>query len=525
MLFNSLSFLIFFAIVYLIYLIIPAKARKIFLLVASLTFYAFWNPAYLGLLVGSIAVTYLCGLLIPRLGKKALIGSLIINLGILFVFKYLDFAYDTVSKCAGMLGHTLPTFESKLLLPVGISFYIFQAVGYTVDVYRRDIEPEKNFITYALFVSFFPQLVAGPIERSKNLLGQIKNIEKINPRNFEAVQSGLLTAVFGFFLKMVIADRAAIFVDTVFSAGYSGYGGFTVITAILLFTMQIYCDFAGYTYIAIGIAKMMGFELCTNFREPYLALSLKDFWDRWHISLSTYFRDYLYFPLGGSRKGKFRKYLNIMIIFLVSGLWHGAAWHYVAWGGIHGAGRIIGELTCGTRAKIRKKLESISCCADVSEVKTDSVNPYVQKEDEQKKAGNSEWHLFREDSFSYRLWQRFFTFCFVAFAWTFFRCGSVDMALRMIKSVFTDFNPWVLTDGSLLTLGLDGKEWNILLFSLMILLLVDIFKYLGKDVKAFFAKQNPVFRILVLLVAICFIVLAGIYGPTYDATQFIYFQF
>lgn len=521
MLFNSLSFLLFFAFVYIVYMIIPGKARKIFLLLASLAFYACWNPAYLGLLVGSIVVTYLCGLLIPKFGKKALITSLVLNFGILFVFKYLDFAYNTVSKLAGILGRQLPTFESKLLLPVGISFYIFQAVGYTIDVYRGDIEPEKNFLTYALFVSFFPQLVAGPIERSKNLLGQIKNIDKLNPHNFDAVQSGFLTAIFGFFLKMVIADRAAIFVDTVFSnESYSNYNGFTVLTAMILFAVQIYCDFAGYTYIAIGVAKMMGFELCTNFREPYLALSLKDFWDRWHISLSTYFRDYLYFPLGGSRKGKVRKYINIMIIFLVSGLWHGAAWHYVAWGGIHGLGRIIGEITGGARAKIRKKLEAISCSGvEEGQVGLAAADRQMMEDRE------SGWHFFREDSFSYRLWQRFFTFMFVTIAWTFFRCASIDMALRMIKSVFTGFNPWVLTDGSMLTLGLDGKEWNILLFSLLILLVIDIFKYLGKDVKAFFAKQNPIFRILVLVLSVCFIVLAGIYGPVYDATQFIYFQF
>lgn len=494
MLFNSLNFIIFFAIAYLTYLVIPKKSRKIFLLVASYIFYMCWNPVYILLLVGSTLVTYFCGLLLEKCGKPVLVLSLVINFGLLFVFKYLDFSYDILSKAFGVFGFTLPAFTNRLLLPVGISFYIFQAVGYTVDVYRQEIKPEKNLLTYALFVSFFPQLVAGPIERSKRLLTQLNSLSTLNIYNFEKIQQGFITALYGMFLKMVIADRAAIYVDNIYSVEtFSLNFGFPVILAIILFSIQIYCDFAGYTYIAIGIAEMMGIDLCVNFNQPYLALNVKDFWDRWHISLSTYFRDYLYFPLGGSKKGKLRKYINLMIVFLVSGLWHGAAWHYVIWGGIHGLGRVIGEIT----GAIRKKAgDFIAGCG-----------------------------LADFTALSYRLWQRFFTFSFVSLAWVFFRCKSLNMSLAVLKNAFTVFNPWTLTDGTIFNYGLTPQSWNILLFSVLLMAVVDILKYRSVNLKAVFVKQNPLFKVLFVALVVSFIVLAGIYGPAYNASQFIYFQF
>ena len=326
MLFNSFDFVVFFPIVLLVYFVIPKKTRYIWLLVASYYFYMGWNAVYALLLLFSTVITYFSGLLLAKLKdkerKKKLVvaGCVIANFGILFVFKYLSFAAGTVIQIANSFGARWEEPEINLLLPVGISFYIFQAVGYMIDVYRKQIEAEKNFFRYALFVSFFPQLVAGPIERSKNFLPQIQNLHKVKLWDFDRIRSGALIMLYGYIMKMIIADRAAIFVDTVYAIdNYEDYAGFTVLVAAILFSVQIYCDFAGYTFIAIGAARIMGVSLMNNFNAPYFAASIKEFWDKWHISLSSWFRDYLYFPLGGSRKGKFRKYLNIFIVFAVSG--------------------------------------------------------------------------------------------------------------------------------------------------------------------------------------------------------------
>lgn len=495
MLFNSLTFLIFFPAVLLVYLIIPRKIRYIWLLIASYYFYMSWNPEYALLLLGSTVTTYVAGLLIHKfhgkqgLQKTAVAVSLLINFGILFLFKYFNFIMDTIEKVLARAGITMAPASVSFLLPVGISFYIFQAVGYTVDVYREKIEPEKNFLRYALFVSFFPQLVAGPIERSGNLLRQLREADKIQVWNAKRMQQGALVMLYGYIMKMMLADRMAIYVDQIFDPElFSTYGGFTVLIATILFSFQVYCDFAGYTFIAIGAAKVMGFELMNNFDSPYLALSIKDFWDRWHISLSGWFRDYLYFPLGGSRKGKLRKYLNIMIVFTVSGLWHGAAWHYVFWGVLHGIMRIAGEAT----EKIRYAL----------------------------------YHKLGTDTevFSFKLLRRFLTFSWVTLAWVYFRAESVSMGTEMLKSIFTTRNPWVLFDGSLFEF-LDAKEWNVMLIFLLLMVVVDIFRYLKKDILTFFTDQNVLFRALVFYVGIMALVVYGIYGAGYDAAQFIYFQF
>lgn len=496
MLFNSFSFLIFFPVVLLVYFIIPKKIRYIWLLIASYYFYMCWNARYALLLLASTLVTYFAGLLIDYAAKKTwakklvVAGSLILNFGILFFFKYFDFAMDGFELLLAKAGVTFeaPTFD--ILLPVGISFYIFQAVGYTIDVYRGKIRAEKNVLMYALFVSFFPQLVAGPIERSTNLLSQLRGIDKIKLWDAKRVQQGALVMLYGYFMKMVLADRIAVLVDTVYDPMLSyQFEGFTVFIAAVLFSIQIYCDFAGYTHIAIGAAKIMGFTLKDNFNTPYLAISVKDFWDRWHISLTTWFKDYLYFPLGGSRKGKVRKYINIFIVFLLSGLWHGAAWQYVLWGVLHGVARIVGELTLG----IRNKIYGILGC--------------------------------KRDTFATRLWQGTFTFLLVTLLWMFFRGEDVQQTFDLIKNMVTVYNPWVLTDGSLFTLGLDAKEWNVLLVGILILLVTDVCKKRNKDLVAFFMQQNLWFRWLFFYVGIMAIVIFGVYGPQYNATQFIYFQF
>ena len=496
--FNSVNFMLYFPIVIGLYFVIPSKWRKMWLLLASYYFYMSWNAKYVLLIGTSTIATYICGLLLSKCmeekaavwkKKTIIVSCMILNLGILAVFKYGNFMIDSVNAILKMFHMNVIDRKIDLLLPVGISFYTFQALGYIVDVYRGDVEAEKDFCRYALFVSFFPQLVAGPIERSKNLLNQMRGIEKIRLWNARRVTSGAILMVWGFFMKMVISDRIALLVNQVFD-NYRVYGSTELILAALGFTIQIYCDFGSYSIIAIGAAKIMGFELMENFNTPYFARNIRDFWSRWHISLSTWFKDYLYIPLGGNRKGKWRKALNLMIVFLVSGLWHGARWNFVAWGGIHGLYQVIGDLTRHTKEKIIKRLQ----------IKTECM--------------------------SWKLLQTVITFSLVVFAWVFFRADSITDALYFIKRMLIRQTPWALFDGTIYTLGLDATEMNILIFSIIVLLLVDLIKYRKKiNLDEFLFEQNIWFEWLVLIVLIGMIFVFGEYGPAFDVQQFIYFQF
>jgi len=414
MLFNSYNFLIFFPLVTLIYFAIPHKIRYIWLLIVSYYFYMCWNAKYALILLFSTAVTYVSGLLIARANnkienekkktkwKKIFVAlSFIINLSILFLFKYFDFAVDNINRVLTQFNMTILNPSFDVVLPVGISFYIFQALSYTVDVYRKDVEAEKNFLRYALFVSFFPQLVAGPIERSKNLLGQLYEKHYFDAQR---VKDGLLLMIWGGFQKIVIADRVAIVVDTVFN-NFPTYSGMYIIVAAILFAFQIYCDFSGYSIIAIGAAKVMGFRLMENFNCPYFSMSVSEFWRRWHISLSTWFRDYLYIPLGGNRKGKVRKYINLMIVFLVSGLWHGASWAFVIWGGLNGLFQIIGERLKNVRDWCVKK-----------------------------------FHLNREAA-SHKIYKILTTFILIDFTWIFFQGRGRQTSLEDDKKYFYRIQP------------------------------------------------------------------------------------
>lgn len=410
-------------------------------------------------------------------------------MAVLFFFKYFNFFYSNLGRVLGKVGITLAPSPFDFLLPVGISFYIFQALGYLIDVYREEIDPEKNVLRYALFVSFFPQLVAGPIERSKRLLTQMKEIETIQVWNSERIAQGLILMIWGLFQKMVIADRVAIFVDRVFN-NLQGVGTVEAVLAAVGFSLQIYCDFAGYSSVAIGSAKVMGFELMENFDTPYFATSIANFWRRWHVSLSTWFRDYLYIPLGGNRKGKLRKYINLMITFLASGLWHGANWTYIVWGGLHGVYQILGDLLKPLKEK----------CYQVCK---------VNKEAE-----------------SFRFGQIFVTFSLTAFAWIFFRASSMSQAVLFIKRMFTHFNPWVLFDQTLFTWGLDRIEADVLLLGIVILLLVDLIHYRKKqDIGTFLLRQNTWFTWLVAIFFVVAVLVLGEYGIDFDSKQFIYFAF
>lgn len=494
MVFNSIDFLIFFPIVVLIYFIIPRKFKYIWLLAASYYFYMSWDAKYVVLLLFSTVVTYLSGILLGKAskpGQKKLVVavSFIANISVLGFFKYFDFILHNLNKILAAAHIRLIDNPFSFLLPVGISFYTFQALSYTMDVYRGKAAPEKNLLKYALFVSFFPQLVAGPIEKTEHLLGQIQESGKKRMVSFDKCVSGFALMLWGLFMKMVIADRISIFVDRVFQDLYMA-GTVETILAAAAFAIQIYGDFAGYSAAAIGAARIMGFDLMENFNTPYFADSIGDFWHRWHISLSTWFKDYLYIPLGGNRKGKLRKYFNLMITFCVSGLWHGAAWTFIIWGGIHGLYQVIGDLL----KPVRKK-----------------VNEFLQ---------------VRTDVFSYKFGKTLVTFALVDFAWIFFRAESLGQIRFFFNRMFTRFNPWVLFDESIFRYGIDRKEWSILAAALLVLFVVDLLRYKkGINFGDFLVKQNLWFQYVVLFLLIASILIFGEYGIHFDSNQFIYFRF
>ena len=487
MLFNSIDFLIFFPIVTGIFLIIPKKFRCLWLLIASYYFYMSWNPKYAVLIAVSTIVTFVSGLLMEKVkikyGRQLVVAlSLTINLAILAIFKYANFALNTLSVITSRLGLGAIDRRLDILLPVGISFYTFQALSYTIDVYRGSIKPEKSIIRYALFVSFFPQLVAGPIERSGNLLSQIQKIKEAKLWDFERIRDGLLLMFWGLFQKLVIADRASILVDEVYK-NCQYYGLVEIAIATVLFAFQIYCDFGGYSNIARGAAKVMGFSLMQNFRQPYLAVSIKDFWRRWHISLTSWFTDYLYIPLGGNRKGRVLKYFNILVVFTVSGLWHGASWHFVAWGVLHAIYQIAGDL----KGKLEEKA---------------AENRMVQT------------------SFSRKLEKIFVTFILVDLAWVFFAADSLGHVYQIFLQMFTRFQTT-----SIYEIGLSRGNWFMLCFGIIVLMIVDVIHEKGASVFLLVRKQRLWFRWSLYLGLIWCIIMFGIYGAAYDASQFIYFQF
>ncbi|MCB2289317.1 MBOAT family protein [Clostridium sp. CS001] len=495
MLFNSVSFLIFFPVVTILYFLIPHKFRYLWLLIASYYFYMCWNPKYAILIAISTIITYLSGLLIQRvsevkdvhkairLKKIILISSFSSNLGILFLFKYLNFFTLNLTTILAKFNVllTIPTF--RFMLPAGISFYTFQALSYTMDVYRGDIKAVKNLGKYALFVSFFPQLVAGPIEKSKDLLYQFNEKHYFD---YNRAKHGLLLILWGFMQKVLIADRLAVLVNTVYN-NPKDYKGFQIIIATVFFAFQIYCDFSSYSDIARGSAEVMGFRLSKNFENPYFSKSIKEFWRRWHITLSGWFKDYLYFPLGGNRRGKLRGYLNVMIVFLASGLWHGAALNFVIWGALHGTYQVLGDIF----KPVKEKLIS------VFKIKT--------------------------NMFGYKLFQVLTTFILVDFAWIFFRAGSFTYAKIIIKNMMT-FNPWIFTDGSIFKLGLDSKDFFVAILGIVIVIAVNAIQSF-KSLPLELSKQNLIFRWSVYLTAVVSILIFGMYGTAFDVQKFIYFQF
>lgn len=475
MLFNSFAFLAFFPVVCAIYYALPKlKWRNLFLLAASYYFYMNWEPTYALLLLASTTITYLAALLGVRYEKykKAILTTgIVLNLLILFFFKYFNFAAENVGEILSWAGVSMHMPEFRVLLPVGISFYIFQALGYMIDVHRGDVKPEKNFFTYALFVSFFPQLVAGPIERSTNLLTQFYEKHKFDA---EKAISGINLMLWGYFLKLVVADRCAIYVDAVYN-NMGNHNGSSILLASILFCFQLYGDFAGYSYIAIGCSRVMGFKLMDNFRRPYFfSTSVQEFWKRNHISLTSWFMDYVYYPIVGSSTKLWWWCFAIFITFFISGFWHGAAWTYVWSFSIFGFYLVV----CMLKDKRQRKFE--------------------------KKHGlkKKEWWLWLN---------RVVTFLLVMYALVFFRSNSLNDALMATKQMTTN-----------LCSKLFLNDYNHLIYAVIALVILFIAEYIVEYKKIIVSKDNMLRIYTLCSIGLLVLILSiGIF----NGGQFIYFQF
>lgn len=504
MLFNSLQFVIFFVVVAVVYFAVPHRFRWLLLLVASYYFYMSWNPAYSLLLVFSTAAAYFSAMLMARAEDKShkrlwFILSLIASLGLLFTFKYYNFFNEHfLGVVCGLSGGCTFLPKSELLLPVGISFYTFQTLSYTIDIYRGTREPERHFGIFALYVSFFPQLVAGPIERSTRLLPQFYERKKFD---YNRVTDGLKYMIWGYFLKMVIADRLGSFVDAVYNSP-DGWQGISIAIATVFFGYQVYCDFAGYSYIAIGAAKILGFDLMQNFRRPYLAKSFSDFWGRWHISLSTWLRDYLFLPVAysSSRKIGEKKPLGIKseswsyiiaagTTMFLAGLWHGAAWTFIIWGVLHGTFLIMEGLTKNPRKVLMSKIG------------------------------------FKRKSCLNTVISTVITFSAVQFAWIFFRSNSIHDAIYFTRNLFRgwgDLGRKLSIEGgfqNIILLGKNDHEFFVAVSGILFLHIVNIIEEHHGELAPLRSKN------LFVRWGFYYIIVFGILLFRYFTYKFIYFQF
>jgi alginate O-acetyltransferase complex protein AlgI len=476
MLFNSINFALFFIIVTFLYFASKHKYRWFILLASSCYFYMAFVPIYILILAFTIVVDYFAGLFLEnshgRNRKLFLIASLIANIGVLSVFKYYNFLNDNLRILLHGAGYQNPLPYLSILLPIGLSFHTFQAMSYTIEVYRGKQKAERNFGIYALYVMFYPQLVAGPIERPQNLIHQF--YEKHN-FEYDRVAEGLKLMLWGLFKKIVIADRLAIYVNAVYNNS-AHHTGLSLMLATVFFAFQIYCDFSGYSDIAIGAAKVMGFKLMTNFNRPYFSRNISEFWKRWHISLSTWFKDYLYIPLGGNRVRIPRLYFNLFFVFLISGLWHGANWTFIIWGALNGFYLIFAVITQNFRTSIDKI---------IGLKKSSKINQFVNI---------------------------LITFILSCFAWIFFRANTLTDALTIIKKIFKFNGPIYFENASMLLFSFLG---------ILFLILVEFKREYYPRAFSFFSNRNWIVRNISYAVLIIIILLVGVF----DGGQFIYFQF
>ncbi len=491
MLFNSWQYLIFLPVVFLSYLILPHKYRWVLLLISSYYFYMSWNANLVVLISTTTLTAYISALQIEKTINKNskklwLFINCFVSLGILFYFKYFNFFSSSVVYILNKFSLPVDDFTVNVMLPVGISFYTFQTLSYVIDVYKSEMKAEKHLGIFALYVSFFPQLVAGPIERAKNLLPQFHKKQIITPEN---CAYGLRMIVFGLVKKMFIADFFAIFANTIFNDVYS-HTPMTLFIGSIFFAIQIYCDFSGYSDVARGSAKMLGFDLMLNFNTPYLSKSIREFWSRWHISLSTFFKDYVYIPLGGNRKGVFRKSINLIITFLISGLWHGASLTFVLWGLFHGVLQVFEDLTFDFRSKIKNKLK------------------------------------INENNIIISSLQTLFIFFIVCVGWTIFRANNLTDAVYIISQIpkiivlpFTNFKETILI------LNINLIDMLRMFLSVFILFFYDSILYKNKDPFILLSSKKPIIRYSISYILSIICIIAFLTAPTGVVAEFIYFQF
>ena len=473
MLFNSFQFLLFFPFVTTLYFILPHRLRWVILLTASCYFYMAFIPEYILILALTIIVDYTAGIFIERSEgrrkKVFLISSIVVTCLILFVFKYINFFNDNSRLIYEAMGLKYPLGRFNILLPIGLSFHTFQSLSYVIEVYRGKQKAEHNFGIYSLYVMFFPQLVAGPIERPQNILHQFYEVKKFEWGNLVV---GLRLILLGLFKKVVIADRVSVFANLVFDHPHD-YAGFQTLAGVFFFTIQIYCDFSGYSDIAIGTARVLGFDLMQNFNYPYFSTSITEFWRRWHVSLSTWFRDYVYIPLGGNANGKLMQYRNLLITFAISGLWHGASWNFIVWGVYHGVWLIIENVM-----KVSRNVKVFSVKGILKLISTIVI---------------------------------------VMAGWIFFRAKTFPMAM----DVFSGFLHFHRSQLGIYMFGDYAFEILVAIVSIVLLFLVDF--YLNfKDAFNKFDTYPRLVRWSFYYVLIAFLVFVGAY---HSQAEFIYFQF
>ncbi|MCU0608472.1 MAG: hypothetical protein MUF22_01735 [Chitinispirillaceae bacterium] len=482
MAFTSVPFMIFFGLAVLLFYAIPHRFRIAFLLAASYAFYASFNPACVILVVVSTLFAWYAGVWIGAAGKipptkkTRLATGIIVSLSPLVFFKYFNFVNSTMNGMFSWANLDYPVPDLKILLPVGISFFTFRIVSYLVDVYRGTCAPEKNILTLALYVAFFPQILAGPIDRAENLLPQFHRPVIFS---YTRAVSGMQLILWGFFKKLIIADRCAVLANQVYN-NPGAYAGYPLVIATYLFAFQIYCDFSGYTDMARGAARILGFESMVNFKRPYFARSIPDFWRRWHISLSTWFRDYLYIPLGGSRVALPRYYSNLLLVFVVSGLWHGAGWTFIVWGAVHG----IAMACSAACAPLQKRVDGF--------LRLDSM-PVLQNA----LAMAATFHI-------------------VLIGWVFFRANSVGDAWYVLTHAFAPaYLPVTATP-----LGLSAPQIAIAVIAIIFMLIIETMQEKGL-VRTLWAKQSRAVRFAIYAA----IALACINLQASVKSAFIYMQF
>ena len=478
MLFNSLQYAIFLPIVFAVYWLLPHKFRWMLLFAASYYFYMSWNVKYVVLILFTTVVSYFAARFIEKTDnirkKKAFLTiTLVSSLGVLFIFKYFDFFVESFCELMASMSIYASPKTLGLLLPVGISFYTFQTLSYVIDVYRGKSKAEKNFGIFATFIAFFPQLVAGPIERTNNLLHQIKE-----EHHFDYAQAvnGVKIMAWGFFKKMVIADNLAVYVDRVYN-NVTYHEGFSLLAATLFFAVQIYCDFSGYSDIARGSSKLLGIELMENFRSPYFSSTVKEFWSRWHISLSTWFRDYVYIPLGGNRVKKIRHCFNLLVTFLVSGLWHGASWNFIIWGAIHGVAQVI---------------------ENIFRIKSEKSNKFK------------------------RVISMAVVFVFVCFAWIFFRAQNFNEAVYIITNMFNGIaQPVAYFKNGIKDMGMSITRLAVAIGVYIFPLAIYDYASLKTDVIGWVSSKPKLIRHIVYGAVVGLVVVLHAIGEV----SFVYFQF